>query len=147
MATTNEAEFSRDAAIARMDRVISELKDEFDAGLDEQLSSIRRTIAKLAEAPVGKTAQDVGELRRLLHDLRGMAETFGFPLVNKVANTAYHAAQLDLGEAGSKTRACLTAHADALILLAERESRGQVEDDELILIQSLDETVAILSRG
>lgn len=74
-----------DDPIARAEAALAELSTEFSAWMDtecERLDRARRAIMKS-----GLTGLTYDELFRAAHDIRGQAETFGFPRAGEVADS------------------------------------------------------------
>lgn len=135
----------RDEAISRMNAVIENLKADFLVEFERQLSALRADVPLLRSADPAEQGAALDRLKRLVHELRGMAETFGFPFVNQAATSFYNALNLDFtGASKPKALACVDAHMDAIGYLAQREKEGHGADEEKILVQSLEQTVAHL---
>lgn len=135
----------RDAAIDRMNAVIDNLKQDFLSELDRQLVLLREDAPTLHSGDLDRRTAGLDRLKRLVHEMRGMAETFGFPLLNQAATSTYHALHLDFeGSGRAKALACFDTHVHAIGLLAQREREGICADEEKILVQSLEQTVAHL---
>lgn len=136
----------RDDAIARMNAVIDNLKADFLVEFDRQLAALRADVPLLRSPDDAERNAALERLKRLVHELRGMAETFGFPLVNQAATSLYLALNLDFSGAGrTKALSCVDAHMDAVSYLAQREKDGHGGDEEKIMVQSLEQTVAHLT--
>ena len=72
------------AAIKRAEAAIEVLREEFTDWLATDVAKLVEKREAYAKAPGAPTR---GELFRAAHDLKGQAETFGFPMIARVASS------------------------------------------------------------
>jgi hypothetical protein len=65
--------------------MVAALQGEFEAGAELRIKKIAE-IAKLKWPALATRDASVREMRRLCHDLKGEAGTFGFPLLTDIAD-------------------------------------------------------------
>ncbi|MDJ0685059.1 MAG: Hpt domain-containing protein [Alphaproteobacteria bacterium] len=70
-----------DAALRDADDALKNMRDEFRVQLAFDMTRVRQLMAAFKQAPDPET---VDEMFRLIHDLRGQAATFGYPLITEV---------------------------------------------------------------
>jgi HPt (histidine-containing phosphotransfer) domain-containing protein len=79
------ANMTADDPVARAEAALAEIASEFSSWMDaecERLDQARRNFASIG---INATTRD--ELFRAAHDIKGEAETFGFPLAGRVADS------------------------------------------------------------
>jgi|SRR5262245_6673940 len=85
VAKPTPADAVADDPVARAEAALAEIASEFSSWMDaecERLDQARRNVAT-----VGINATTRDELFRAAHDIKGEAETFGFPLAGRVADS------------------------------------------------------------
>jgi len=83
--TADEAGDSVEALLARANGVIAGLQNEFAEGTQARLDRLGELLRGGWEAKATREAS-VREMRRIAHDLKGEAGTFGFDLITEVAD-------------------------------------------------------------
>jgi HPt (histidine-containing phosphotransfer) domain-containing protein len=71
--------------VAAAERALAELSSEFTEWMHQELQRLER--ARLEVQTAGFTADNRDELFRVAHDIRGQADTFGFPLITPLAES------------------------------------------------------------
>jgi hypothetical protein len=69
-------------AIARAEAALDKLSDQFGEWINEEVSRLSDAWTKYEETP--GTRQAKYELHRRAHDLKGLAPTYGYPLVGRI---------------------------------------------------------------
>ncbi len=108
--------------IAKADESVRKLGDEFEAIFDE---SVKELVSAMAEVRESGMTRERGliRMRKLLHDLRGQAGTFGYPLVSHVGDSACKF--IDLTEDVTATEVeVLGMHIDALKAINQAKIKG-----------------------
>jgi HPt (histidine-containing phosphotransfer) domain-containing protein len=72
-------------AIARAEAALAKLSDQFADWIQEELA--RLVEAWAAYEKLGPSEANKAELHRRAHDLKGLAPTYGYPLVGRVCNS------------------------------------------------------------
>jgi chemotaxis protein histidine kinase CheA len=72
------------AAIKRAEAAMEVLREEFTDWLADDVAKLVAVRDRYAKAPDAPTR---GDLFRAAHDLKGQAETFGFPMIARVASS------------------------------------------------------------
>lgn len=92
---------------AETDRVLAEIAARYRSKLDTDVALLGDLATRFAQSSYDDR-ETVRHLRRLLHDMRGQAGTFGFDLVTSLAGTGDEL----LGRAGEARAYGVTSHAD-----------------------------------
>jgi chemotaxis protein histidine kinase CheA len=74
-----------DDPIARAEAALADLATEFSSWMDTECERLDQARHKVKKAGLAGAAKD--ELFRAAHDIKGEAETFGFPLAGQVADS------------------------------------------------------------
>jgi chemotaxis protein histidine kinase CheA len=74
-----------DDPVARAEAALAELSTEFNAWMDTECERLLQARLKLKTVGVTDVTRD--ELFRAAHDIKGEAETFGFPLAGKIGDS------------------------------------------------------------
>jgi chemotaxis protein histidine kinase CheA len=74
-----------DDPVARAEAALADLSTEFSAWMDTECERLLQARAKLKSVGITDATRD--ELFRAAHDIKGEAETFGFPLAGKVGDS------------------------------------------------------------
>ena len=74
-----------DDPVARAEAALAELSNEFSSWMDTECERLIQARQALKRAGINATTRD--ELFRAAHDIKGEAETFGFPLAGQVADS------------------------------------------------------------
>lgn len=72
------------SALQRAEEAVRELSKEFDGWMDAEIERLAAVHEAFRAAPEDAAAR--GELFRVTHDIRGQAETLGFPLAGRIAD-------------------------------------------------------------
>ncbi len=108
--------------IAKAEESVKKLGDEFETIFNENIAAL---VASMAEVGKGGMARERAliQMRRLLHDLRGQAGTFGYPLVSHVGDSACKFIDLskDIGDVEVDV---LRMHVDALKAINQSRIKG-----------------------
>ena len=71
-------------AVADADRAIARLSKDYDRHLAEDMAALESYMRAVKASP---TAANLKTLFRLVHNMRGQAATFGFPLITEVGRS------------------------------------------------------------
>jgi len=71
-------------AVADADRAIQRLSEDYGRHLADDMAALEKYMAAVKTAP---TAGNLKTLFRLVHNMRGQAATFGFPLITEVGRS------------------------------------------------------------
>ena len=71
-------------AVADADRAIARLSKDYDKHLAEDMTALENYMRAVKASP---TAANLKTLFRLVHNMRGQAATFGFPLITEVGRS------------------------------------------------------------
>lgn len=74
-----------DDPVARAEAALADLSTEFNAWMETECERLLQARTKLKSIGVSDATRD--ELFRAAHDIKGEAETFGFPLAGKVGDS------------------------------------------------------------
>ena len=74
-----------DDPVARAEAALAEIADEFSSWMDAECERLITARGKLRTSGVNAATRD--ELFRAAHDIKGEADTFGFPLAGEVADS------------------------------------------------------------
>ncbi len=97
-------------AIARAEAALEKMSDQFAEWINEELAHLLNAWAAYERAP-GPATKD--ELHRRAHDLKGLAPTYGYPLVGRICATLCKLTGDEHGELNPPDR-LLKAHVDAV---------------------------------
>jgi HPt (histidine-containing phosphotransfer) domain-containing protein len=74
-----------DELLERADKMVAALQGEFEAGTEIRIRKLVQIFAERWAFP-GTREDAVRDLRRLCHDIKGEAGTFGYPLLGDIAD-------------------------------------------------------------
>jgi HPt (histidine-containing phosphotransfer) domain-containing protein len=97
-------------AIARAEAALEKLSDQFADWINEELNKLLEAWAAFEQAP--NTPKTKYELHRRAHDLKGLAPTYGYPLVGRICATLCKLTGDEHGEITAPV-ALIKAHVDA----------------------------------
>ena len=72
-------------AIQKAEAALAKLSDQFGDWIKEELERLLEAWAEYEK--LGSTPQTKSELHRRAHDLKGLAPTYGYPLVGRICNS------------------------------------------------------------
>ncbi len=99
------ARISREDLIARAEKAIDSMRDEFAGWIQEEAEDLTKALAAWLETPTD--AERTDDLFRRAHDLKGQAPTLGYPIVGRIATSLCEllsCRQVDLAELVSLTK-------------------------------------------
>lgn len=108
--------------IRRADNQVAKLAGEFEQIFAENILALGAAMTALRQSN-GEDEDALGKLRSLLHDLRGQAGTFGYPLVSQVGDSACKFIDLS-SEIGATEVEVLNMHIDALKAISQAKIKG-----------------------
>lgn len=108
--------------INRADKQVAKLSGEFEEIFAENILALSEAMSTLKQS-AGDDDDALGRLRGLLHDLRGQAGTFGYPLVSQVGDSACKFIDLS-DEVGATETEVLSMHVDALKAISQAKIKG-----------------------
>jgi HPt (histidine-containing phosphotransfer) domain-containing protein len=97
-------------AIARAEAALDGMSHQFADWIQEELARLLEAWAKYEEAPGTLAARN--ELHRRAHDLKGLAPTYGYPLVGRICSSLCKLTGDEHGEIHAPAK-LLKAHVDA----------------------------------
>jgi len=74
-----------DDPVARAEAALAEIAEEFSSWMDSECERLMSARGKLKTSGINDATRD--ELFRAAHDIKGEADTFGFPLAGQVADS------------------------------------------------------------
>ena len=98
-------------AIARAEAALDKLSDQFGDWINEEMGKLLEAWAGYEKAPNTPAAKN--ELHRRAHDLKGLAPTYGYPLVGRVCASLCKLTGDEHGDINAPP-ALLKAHVDAV---------------------------------
>jgi len=98
-------------AIARAEAALAGMQDQFETWIQDELDSLNKAWADFQAK--GDTPETRRELHRRAHDLKGLAPTYGYPLVGRVSNSLSKLTGEELGNLNPPA-SLLKAHVDAV---------------------------------
>lgn len=108
--------------IARAEESVRKLGDEFESIFAESVTALASAMAEVRQTGMARE-RGLIRMRRLLHDLRGQAGTFGYPLVSQVGDSACKF--IDLSEDFGETEVeVIRMHVDALKAINQSRIKG-----------------------
>lgn len=108
--------------IAQANEAVGKLSAEFETIFAESVAALASAMSEVRQTGMTRE-QGLVRMRRLLHDLRGQAGTFGYPLVSQVGDSACKF--IDLSESTSETEVgVLSMHIDALKAINQAKIKG-----------------------
>ncbi|MDD7910554.1 MULTISPECIES: Hpt domain-containing protein [Pseudovibrio] len=124
---------------------VAELSEEFSSWMDNEARDLRSAWATVTNGNRSKEAYE--ELFRTAHDIKGQAETLGFPLVGEVAGSltelisAMQSGEIQVPEE------LITQHIAAIAAMLREDARDASNITARILVESLAQATAkILGR-
>jgi len=112
-----------DDPVARAEAALAELSHEFSAWMNAECDRLEQ--ARLAIAPSGLTAATRDELFRAAHDIKGEAETFGFPFAGRAADSLCRLIEYT-PDAARIPLALIAQHVDAVRAIIRESSRADI---------------------
>ena len=108
--------------IAQADASVKKLSGEFETIFVDSVLALASAMAEVRQTGMARE-HGLIRMRRLLHDLRGQAGTFGYPLVSQVGDSACKF--IDLSEdIGDTEVEVLGMHIDALKAISQAKIKG-----------------------
>lgn len=98
-------------AIAKAEAALEKMSDQFAEWIQEELARLLEAWAGFEKAPESAAAKN--ELHRRAHDLKGLAPTYGYPLVGRICGTLCKLTGDEHGDIRAPDR-LLKAHVDAV---------------------------------
>jgi len=130
-------------ALQRADKTLEALGDSMGEWLEADLATVQRT--RVAAQADGWSTASLETLAGAAHDLKGMAATYGYPLVTQIAASLCRLIETDAGKAAAQRQPELVcAHVDA----ARAAVRDGIKTDSSAvgrtLLRELERRVALL---
>lgn len=108
--------------IRRADKQVQKLSGEFEEIFAATIPALGEAMEAVRKSD-GTDTDALAQVRRMLHDLRGQAGTFGYPLVSQVGDSACKF--IDLSETvGPAETEVLGMHVDALKAISQAKIKG-----------------------
>ncbi|MEQ9519478.1 MAG: Hpt domain-containing protein [Parvibaculum sp.] len=130
---------ARDELIARAERAIDNMREEFGTWMEDEITSLA---AVMAEWQADFNDQEASaELYRRAHDLKGQAATLGFPIVGRIAASLCEL--LSLSSMDPQSRITLAkSHVGAINAAVRDEIRDDTNETAKALATELEAAVA-----
>ncbi|MBT5263258.1 MAG: hypothetical protein HOL85_00385 [Rhodospirillaceae bacterium] len=77
---------SADSMLKKANSAVAEMSGDFELIYSTEIELLAREIDHARQDPI-RVGEAIDKIRNSLHDLRGQAGTFGFPLVSKIADS------------------------------------------------------------
>lgn len=130
---------ARSELIARAERAIDNMREEFSAWMDDEISKLSTAMTEWVAAPNDQEAS--GELYRHAHDLKGQAATLGFPIVGRIAGSLCDL--LSINPIEQQVRMSLAkSHVSAITAAVRDEIRDETNETAKALATELEAAVA-----
>ncbi len=127
--------------IAQAESAIAALRDDFEASVREDLAGLNRRVGAMGHAADAATIEDI---LRVCYNLRAQAETFGYPLLLRIAESLCRF----LAQSKARRRSeVIRAHVDGLAVVVDRAIRGDGGEQGRELIGALEALVAKTRSG
>jgi len=108
--------------LAKAEQSIQKLGDEFETIFGDSVAALVAAMTDVRQGGMTRERALIA-MRRLLHDLRGQAGTFGYPLVSHIGDSACKF--IDLSEDfGATETDVLAMHIDALKAVRQSKIKG-----------------------
>jgi chemotaxis protein histidine kinase CheA len=123
-----------DDPVARAEAALAEIANEFSSWMDaecERLDQARRNVTS-----VGINATTRDELFRAAHDIKGEAETFGFPLAGRIADSLCRLIEHS-PDLASVPLSLIEQHVDAVRAIIREAGLAEAEATATKLVQKL----------
>ncbi|MEZ6028411.1 MAG: Hpt domain-containing protein [Hyphomonadaceae bacterium] len=131
-------------AIARAEAALQKMSDQFGDWINEELAHLLNAWAAYEKDP--GTLASKNELHRRAHDLKGLAPTYGYPLVGRICATLCKLTGDEHGELNPPDR-LLKAHVDAVKAAVMGKIMGADHPVGLALTAELEsQTKELISR-
>ncbi|RVU36621.1 Hpt domain-containing protein [Hwanghaeella grinnelliae] len=108
-------------AVADADRAIQRLSKDYDRHLADDMVALENYMAAVKKAP---TTANLKTLFRLVHNIRGQAATFGFPLITEVGRSLC-LYLLETEDESEVNVALIEQHVNALRVIYREKIEGQ----------------------
>ena len=130
-------------AIARAEAALEKLSDQFADWIQEELSKLVEAWGKY-EANQNQATKT--ELHRRAHDLKGLAPTYGYPLVGRICATLCKLTGDEHGEIDAPVK-LLKAHVDGVKVMVHTKMLGANHPTALALTAELEvQTKALIEQ-
>ena len=122
------------AAVERAEQALSELSGQFDGWIVEEVARLAAALDAVAAG--GYTGTDGEDLFRAAHDIKGEADTLGYPLITRTAASLCFL--LEAVENGAPfPRELVMLHVDAVRAMARDRVRGTANATAVSLFTTL----------
>jgi HPt (histidine-containing phosphotransfer) domain-containing protein len=122
-------------AIARAEAALQKLSDQFGDWINEELAKLLEAWAKYE---IAQNPQTKNELHRRAHDLKGLAPTYGYPLVGRVCATLCKLTGDEHGDISAPVF-LLKAHVDTVKVMVMSKIQGADHAVGMTLTRELEE--------
>ena len=131
--------------LAKAEQSIQKLGDEFETIFGDSVAALVAAMADVRQGGMTRERALIA-VRRLLHDLRGQAGTFGYPLVSHIGDSACKF--IDLSEDFGPTETdVLAMHIDALKAVRQTKIKGDGGDIGRELMDGLRKVILKYNAG
>lgn len=131
-------------AIAKAEAALEKMSDQFAEWIKEELARLLEAWAGFEQTSGSPAAKS--ELHRRAHDLKGLAPTYGYPLVGRICSTLCKLTGDEHGEISAPDR-LLKAHVDAVKAAVLGKIKGADHPVGLALVAELEaQTKAIIAQ-
>lgn len=111
-------------AIARAEAALKSLGPQFDAWMDEELERLEN--ARLNAAAAGYDPKSLTDVYARVHDIKGLAGTYEFPLVTRIAHSLCRLIDDEAARA-TAPKSLILAHLDAIKAAVKRRIRLETD--------------------
>ena len=120
--------------VARAEQALFELSNDFGAWMESECRRLDEARNVVRDA--GFTDKTRDELFRAVHDIKGEAATFGFPLIEPVATSLCRLIE-HAPEPARIPLVLLDQHVDGIIAIVHRNAQGNTERKAQVLAERL----------
>src|SRR5262245_9875683 len=121
-------------AIARAEAALEKLSDQFGDWVNEELSKLLEAWAAYEKSQNTATKN---ELHRRAHDLKGLAPTYGYPLVGRICATLCKLTGDEHGEITAPIK-LLKAHVDGVKVMVHTKMTGANHPTAMALVSEIE---------
>ena len=108
--------------VDKAEAALAELSEEYTAWLEGDIAELTRLLEKMTSDPA-VARPHLEAMARLVHEIRGQAGTFGYPLVTTLADSLFNL--LDgVDEPGTQQFELIVTHVEAIKVVRRENIRG-----------------------
>lgn len=131
------------AAISRAEQAVAGIAETFGRDLQRELETLREAVIGLSDRT---GAPEVERIFNQVHEIRGLAGSFGFPLVSRIGSSLCRL--IESGRSFDKPgRILVQTHVNAMLAVLRQQAKGEDHEVGRELAQELEAQVRQLCGG